>query len=178
MGLGVIPAPATITVVRAGAAAIAWADIINMWSRLYSRSAGNAVWFANPDTFPQLATMTQVVGVAGVPVYLPANGAASAPFGTLMGRPLILTELAQTLGTAGDIILADMAQMLLGQKAGSGIKFASSIHLKFDYNQTTFKAEMRYDCQPWWSTPLTPRYSATTVSPFVILGDAATTTTT
>ena len=50
--------------------------------------------------------------------------------------------------------------------------------LKFDYNQTTFKAEMRYDCQPWWSTPLTPRYSATTVSPFVILGDAATTTTT
>ena len=172
MGMGVVPAPATITVARAGAGAIAWADVINMWSRLYARSAGNSVWFANNDAFPQLATMTQVVGVGGVAVYIPANGASATPYGTLMGRPLILTELAQTMGTAGDLILADLSQMLLGRKAGSSIKFGSSIHLHFDYNETAFKAEMRYDCQPWWAVPLTPRYSANTVSPFVILGDA------
>jgi len=172
MGLGVIPAPATITVARAGAGAVAWADIINMWSRLYTRSAGNSVWFANNDVFPQLAVMTQVVGVGGVPVYIPAGGASATPYGTLMGRPLILTELAQTMGTAGDVILADLSQMLLGRKSGADVKFGSSIHLRFDYNETAFKAEVRYDCQPWWPAPLTPRYSANTVSPFVILGDA------
>ncbi len=176
MGLGVIPAPATITHPRAGAGAIAFADIINMWSRLYPRSAGNAVWYANPDTFPQLATMSLAVGTGGAPVYLPANGAADSPFGTLMGRPLILTELAQTLGTAGDIILADLGEMTLGTKGG--VKSDSSMHLRFDYNETAFRSEIRVDNQPWWPAPLTPRYSTVTTSPFVILGDAAATTTT
>jgi len=177
MGLGVIPAPATIAIPRTTNGTIVWADIIAMWSRLYARSAGNAVWFANNDTFPSLATMRQVVGTGGVPVYLPANGASATPYGTLMGRPLILTELAQTVGVSGDIILADLSQMLLGRKQGAGVKFGSSIHLRFDYDETAFKAEIRYDCQPWWPAPLTPRYSANTVSPFVILDDAVTTTT-
>lgn len=173
MPLGVLSAPCSITVDPEDAQSpgtILWANIIKMWSRLHPRSANRAVWLANPDTFPQLATMSQQAGDSAVPVYLPANGAAGAPFGTLMGRPLILTKKCRSLGQTGDIILADFSQYLVGTKA-SGLAVAQSIHLRFDYDQTAFRFTLRYDGQPWWPAPLVPRYSSATLSPFVMLGE-------
>jgi len=175
MPLGILGAPCTITVDAEGGQAadtIQWANIIKMWSRLHPRSANRAVWLANPDTFPQLATMSQTVGTSEVPVYLPANGAADAPYGTLMGRPLILTKKCQTLGDRGDIVLADFSQYLVGTKA-RGLSVAQSIHLRFDYDQTAFRFTLRYDGQPWWPAPLTPKYSTATLSPFVTLAERA-----
>jgi len=177
-GLGIIPAPATITVARAGAGAIARADILNMYRRLYPGCLSNAIWLANIDTMGQFQAMTQVVGTGGIATWIPPNGDADAPYGRLHGLPIYFIELAQTLGTAGDVILADLSQMFLGQKAGGITGLESSIHLRFLYDETTFKAELRSDNQPWWPAPLTPRFSAETLSPFVILGDIATTTTT
>ena len=178
-GLGIILAPATITVARAGAGAIARADVLNMYRRLHPRHLGNSIWLANIDTMGQFQTMTQVVGTGGVATWIPPTGLdSSAPFGMLHGRPIFFIELAQTLGTAGDLIFADLSQMFLGQKTGGITGIESSIHLRFLFDETTFKAELRSDNQPWWPAPLTPRYSAETISPFVILGDAVTTTTT
>ncbi len=175
MPLGVLNAPCAITVSKeSGQAAdtIEWPNVIKMWSRLHPRSANRAVWLANPDTFPQLATMSQAVGDTAVPVYLPANGAAGTPYGTLMGRPLILTKKCQTLGDKGDIILADFSQYLVGTKA-RGLQVATSIHLRFDYDQTAFRFTLRYDGQPWWPAALEPKYSAVTLSPFVTLEERA-----
>jgi len=175
MPLGILAAQCTITVDAEAAQAadtVLWANIIKMWSRLHPRSANRAVWLANPDTFPQLATMSQSVGDSAVPVYLPANGAADAPYGTLMGRPLILTKKCQTLGDKGDIVLADFSQYLVGTKA-KGLAVAQSIHLRFDYDQTAFRFTLRYDGQPWWPAPLTPKYSTATLSPFVMLAERA-----
>ena len=145
-------------------------NIINMESRLLPQSEGKAIYLANKDTFPQLASMSIAVGTGGVPVYLPANGASGKPYNTLMGRPLIFTEHCQTVGNAGDIYLADFSQMLLGQKRGRGIVADSSIHLKFDYNQTAFRFSFRVDAQPWLPSAITPRYSSNTLSPFVTIG--------
>lgn len=175
MPLGILNAPCTITVDAEAAQAadtILWANIIKMWSRLHPRGANRVVWMANPDTFPQLAMMSQSVGDSAVPVYLPANGAADAPYGTLMGRPLILTKKCQTLGDKGDIVLADFSQYLVGTKA-KGLAVAQSIHLRFDYDQTAFRFTLRYDGQPWWPAPLTPKYSTATLSPFVMLAERA-----
>ncbi len=175
MPLGVLNAPCKVSVAKEGGQAadtILWANIIKMWSRLHPRSANRAIWLANPDTFPQLATMSQTVGDNTVPVYLPANGAADAPYGTLMGRPLILTKKCQTLGDEGDIILADFSQYLVGTKA-RGLTVASSIHLRFDYDQTAFRFTLRYDGQPWWPAPLTPKYSSATLSAFVTVAERA-----
>jgi HK97 family phage major capsid protein len=177
MGLGIVPAPATITVARAGAGAIARADILNMYRRMYPRSLGNSIWLANQDTMGQLQTLTQAVGTGGVATWIPSGGDSAAPYGTVLGRPIFFTELCPTLGNPGDIIFCDLAQMFLGRKAGAAMTLESSIHLRFDYDEVAFRTEMRYDCQPWWPAPLTPRYSAETLSPFVILGDHTTTTT-
>ena len=179
MGLGVIPAPATITVARAQLGLqITTTDIYNMYRRMYPRSMGNAIWIANQDCMGQIQALRQMAG-AGLPLWVSGGlDGSQGLYGTLLGRPIIFTELCQTLGTTGDIIFADLSQMFLGRKAGATLKFESSIHLRFDYDEVAFRSELRYDCQPWWAVPLTPRYAAETTSPFVILGDATTTTTT
>ncbi len=171
MGLGIINAPATIVVPRAGAGAIVWLDIVNMWERLFPRHP-RCVWLANSDTFPDLAQMFQI---GAVPVWHPADGIDAGVHQTFMGRPIYFTEHCPALGAEGDLILADMSQMLLARK---GPKVDSSIHLRYDYDEETFRAEVRYDCQPWWPAPVTPKHGTETLSPFVILGDAPPTTTT
>jgi HK97 family phage major capsid protein len=101
---------------------------------------------------------------------MPAGGATGRPYDTLFGKPIVWTEHCQTLGTVGDLLFCDWGQYLVGQKAGGGgMQFASSIHLKFDYDQTCFRFVFRVDGQPWWPGVLTPRYSAVTQSPFIAL---------
>jgi HK97 family phage major capsid protein len=174
--LGVLNAPALITVTKeAGQVAdtILFENIIKMYARQYSK--GSAIWMANEDTFVQLAAMSLSIGTGGIPVWMPAGGITGKPFDTLMGKPLIFCEHCKTLGDAGDLSFLDWSQYLIGQKAGAdgGMKFASSIHLKFDYDQTAFRFVFRIDGQPWWPSAMTPRYSASTLSPFVTLGERA-----
>ncbi len=169
--LGILNAPCLITVDAESnqvATTIMFENIINMYSRMWQK--GSAIWMANEDTLPQLAAMSLAVGTGGIPVWMPAGGISGAPYDTLMGRPLIFNEHCQTLGTKGDILFCDWSQYLVGQKAGdTGVKFASSIHLKFDYDQTCFRFVFRIDGQPWWPTYITPRNSSKTLSPFVSL---------
>jgi len=171
--MGILNAPCLVGITKETgqpADTIVFQNIVKMESRLLPASEKNAIYLANKNTFPQLATMSIAVGTGGVPVYLPANGAAGRPFQTLMGRPLIFTEHCQKLGDKGDIYLADFSQYLLGQKKGRGIKADTSMHLKFDYDQMAFRFTFRVDGQPWLPSAVTPRYATTdTLSPFVTL---------
>ncbi|NVM21296.1 MAG: phage major capsid protein [Desulfobacterales bacterium] len=171
--MGILVAPCLIGITKeTGQAAdtIVFENIVKMESRLLPASEKNAIYLANKNTFPQLATMKIAVGTGGVPVYLPAGGASGKPYKTLMGRPLIFTEHCQKLGDKGDIYLADFSQYLLGQKKGRGIKADTSMHLKFDYDQMAFRFTFRVDGQPWLPSAVTPRYATSdTLSPFVTL---------
>lgn len=161
------PSRVTVTAVSGqGANTIIAENIIGMWAQLYPAGQSKAVWVANPETFPQIATMSLAVGTGGVPVWMPAGGVSGSPFPTLMGRPLLFSEKMQALGTAGDIGLADFSQYVIGQK---GVQVASSIHLKFDYDETSFRFVLRYDGQPTWKKYLTPKRGSKTLSPFVVL---------
>ncbi len=173
--LGILNAPALVTVPKENqqvADTIVFENVEKMWSRLYAPCRANAVWFVNQDCLPQLHTMAITVGVGGVPVYMPANGLAGQPYGTLYGRPVIEIEQCDTVGNFGDIILADLSQYLLGSKS-SGITSATSIHLRFLYDETCYKWTLRVDGQPWWNHDLTPKNSANTLSPFVALAERA-----
>ena len=174
--LGVFNAsnPALVTVAKeTGQAAdtVVAENILNLWARLPSACQKNAVWVANNDTFPQLATMSIAVGTGGVPVWLPAQGLATNPNGTLMGRQLFLSEKMATLGDAGDIGIADFKRYFIGEKGG--MQTATSIHLRFNYDETAFRFTLRYDGQPSWLAPLTPKKSTTTLSPFLRLAERA-----
>lgn len=168
--LGVMNAPCLVTVNKeAGqvAATVAYENIVKMWSRMYARSRTNAVWFINQDVEPQLFTLGLAVGTGGSPVYLPPGGASAAPYGTLFGRPVIPVEQCQTLGTAGDIILADFGEYILIDKGA--MQSASSIHVRFVYDESVFRFVYRVDGQPLWNSALTPFKGSNTLSPFVVL---------
>jgi HK97 family phage major capsid protein len=168
--LGIMNSGALISVAKESgqeADTILFENIVKMYSRMWARSRANAVWLINQDIEPQLFTMSLAVGTGGVPVYMPANGAAGQPFATLFGRPVIPIEHASTLGDKGDIVLADLSQYLMIDKGG--IQTASSIHVKFQEDEQAFRFVWRTDGQPIWDKALTPFKGSNSQSPFVTL---------
>jgi HK97 family phage major capsid protein len=150
------------------AATIVAQNIMKMYARMPARNRQNAIWLNNEDTLPQLMQMTLTVGTGGVPVWLPANGLANQPFDTLMGKEMVTTEHCQTVGTAGDLIFADLTQYLMGQKSAS-VRRDMSIHLKFETDETAFRFIYRVDGKCPWPSALTPRHSSDTLSPIVAI---------
>jgi len=183
MPLGILNAGSLITRTRQGYY-LNYLDICSMWASMYPAGHKNAVWLISPSLLPHLFTMCAIcldsdgsdLSCGAHPVYIPGDGAAGKPYGTLLGRPVIVTEHCQARGVKGDIYLCDWSQYLIAGKSGrSGPDFAKSIHLKFDYDETAFRAVLRFDGQPWWSEPLTPKYptggsdNTDELSPFICL---------
>ena len=175
--LGILNAPCLITVPAETAQTgltIIWENIMHMYARFWPRSMPNGVWYINQNTLVQLMSMSMPVGAGGVPVWLPANAAQGRPLSTLMGMPVIAIEQCATLGTVGDIILADMTQYIAITKGG--LQTASSLHVRFIYDEQVFRFVYRTDGQPIWSAALTPFKDATTsqtVGPFLALAARA-----
>lgn len=138
-------------------------NVVKMNARLWPRSRRNAVWFVNTDVTPQLPLMT----IGDQPVYLPPGGLRDTPFGALLGLPVIPVEYCETLGTVGDIVLADLDQYLMIDKGA--IAQAWSMHVRFINDEQTFRITYRVDGQPAWTSALTPYKGTNTLSPFVVL---------
>lgn len=168
---GIKGADCTVTVTRDTPGHITLNDITAMWARLYrgmgTGENGGAAWYINQDTTPDLYKLSLGIGTAGVAAYMPPGGLSGKPYATLMGAPVIETEWNDTLGTSGDIILADMSQMVSISKGG--MEAQNSMHLYFDSDQQAFRVTFRLDAQPWWASALTPYKGTNTQSPFVIL---------
>lgn len=163
--LGILNSGAIVTVAKetSQTETITVENLIKMWNRLWSRSRANAVWYINQELEPYLYTLK----IGDKPVYIPAGGLSEKPYGTLFGRPVVPIEQCSAAGEVGDIILADIGQYLLIDKGG--IKSASSIHVRFLYDENVFRFIYRVDGKPIWTKPLTPYKGSATVSPFVTL---------
>ena len=161
--LGILNSGAIVTVAKEASQTdiITVENLIKMWNRLWSRSRANAVWYINQELEPYLYTL------GDKPVYIPAGGLSEKPYGTLFGRPVVPIEQCSAAGEVGDIILADIGQYLLIDKGG--VKSASSIHVRFLYDENVFRFIYRVDGKPIWTKPLTPYKGSATVSPFVTL---------
>lgn len=149
------------------AATIVFENIAKCWSRLLPGSEGSAVWLANKNVLPQLLQMNLAVGTGGVPVYLPANQASGSPYQQLFGRPVIFIEQAATLGTVGDLILADMGGYIFVDKGG--IQTDVSIHVEYIYDQSVFRFVYRCDGQPQLASTIMSYKGSDTLSHFVAI---------
>lgn len=148
------------------------ADTINATNvvKMFSRNLrpGRAVWLVNPDAFPQLPLMT----IGDQPVYTGPSGLRNAPGGLLLGRPVIMSDLCQTLGDQGDIQFIDFGNYRTITKSG-GIQTATSMHLYFDADAVAFRLTFRIDGQNILSAAVTPPNSSVTRSNIVELAARA-----
>lgn len=170
MPSGILNAAATISQAAEtgqAPATILFDNIKNMWSRVHSRSRQTMIWTIDQSVEPQLYSMSQIVGTGGAPVFLPAGGASSEPFATLFGRPVVPIEYGAALGTVGDIMALDLSQYLLIDKGG--IQGASSMHVRFIYDEMAFRFVYRVNGDALWRSALTPKSGGSTLSPFVTL---------
>jgi HK97 family phage major capsid protein len=171
--LGILNSGAIVTVAAEtspaqGSGTIVTANILKMAARQPVSSAANSVWLVNVDTMTQLWGLTMNNGM--VSLYRPpgVDGPTFASaYGYLLGRPVIPVEMASSLGTIGDIMLVDLSQYLFIQKDGR--RGESSMHVRFIYDEMTFRWVWRVDGQPAWNKPLTPAKGSNTLSPFVLL---------
>ena len=162
--LGILQSPSLVTVTKKlnqTASTVVAENVLSMASRLPMRSRKTAVWLVNPAAEWQLPLMT----IGTQPVYLQAGtAAASQQYGTLLGMPVIPCEQCAGLGAVGDIVLADLQQYILVKRDP---KADSSMHVRFLYDEQTFRVTWRVNGAPLWSTALTPFKGLDSLSPFV-----------
>lgn len=173
--LGILQSAGRVTIAAEGGqatATIVAANINKMWARLHLRSRQSAVWFINQDVDPQLEVLNAPGTSPAIPIFLPSNAQGwptltMMPNRMLKGRAITEIEQAMTLGTEGDIILADMMAYVAGTRGT--LETAMSMHLYFDRNQSAFRFTFYVDGQPWVNQPLTPFHGTATISPFVTI---------
>ena len=174
--LGVLNAACLVSVAKEtgqAASTILIENLINMKARVKLQNRSSLIWIANQDVEPQLYQLALPVGTGGsvIPAYVPSSNQTGGMAGTLMGIPIEFVEQAATLGTVGDLILSDWSLYYTANKGG--IESASSIHLKFDYNQTAFRFVTWFDGQPRLKSAITPYKGSNTVSSVVALATRA-----
>jgi HK97 family phage major capsid protein len=170
--LGYLNSNAAVSVTKESgqvAATIVWENIVKMYSRMLPSSLARAVWVCHIDTFPELATMALSVGTGGGPIWL--NNGVEGPPMTILGRPVIFTEKAESVGTAGDINFVDFGYYLIGDR--QIMQAETSPHFKFQNDQTAVRFIQRLDGRPWLESALTPLKGSNTLSPFVKIATRA-----
>lgn len=144
------------------------ANCAKMISRLLPGSYSRAVWLTNNDVLPAMFTMT----LGNYPIYLPAGapvgGIQGSPYGSLLGRPIKVTQHAKSFSSLGDLMLVDLSWYQTIEKAG-GIETATSMHLYFDADAIAFRSTFRVDGQPKLASAVSPANGSNTLSPFVQL---------
>lgn len=168
--LGIINSPFTVAVAAESGQAVdtvVAANILKMYSRMFPASRTNAAWYINPAVEEQLRLM-----VDGNDQYIylaPGSQMNQTPYATLLGRPVIpLMGGMPALGDVGDIIFADLSYYYMIRKA-AGVKSATSIHLHFDKEITSFRFSLRLDGKCPFQSPVTTEFGSYQMSAFVQL---------
>jgi HK97 family phage major capsid protein len=167
--LGILQSGALVSATRTDANKVQHADILNMWQRMHPRNRSNAAWFVNSEVEPQLDALFFSTGSEGVLSPYVSYGLDGVM--RVKGRPVVVTEFNAALGTAGDILLADMREYLYWEK--TNIEAATSIHVQFLTDETVFRFVYRCDGQTSMSSPVTPYKGSNTQSAFVALTAAS-----
>lgn len=168
---GILASSALVTIAKESgqaAASLVEANLLKMFNAMPAANRANAKWYINQDLEVVLYALQRESEAGGLfPLFVPAGGMASAPNGTLLGRPIVPIEQAGALGAKGDILFGDLSQYRWIDK--SGINAQTSIHVRFIYDETAFKFTYRAGGKTIWRNALTAYKGSTARSPFVTL---------
>lgn len=142
-------------------------NLSNMYWKNSNRS--NANWYMHPDAAQQLEFVYFDDDTTNKrPIYLPSN-ITGLPFAMLYGRPVIPCEFCKDFGAVGDILFADWSQYATLTKVGGGVKTATSMHVRFLYEETAIRFTFRIDGRELWTSPREDLNGDTSRSPFITL---------
>jgi HK97 family phage major capsid protein len=91
-----------------------------------------------------------------------------SPYGTILGRPVYVSEFCQDYNTDGDVMLVSPDGYALAVKSG-GVMTAASIHFAFDQNLESFRATMRVGGTPLAQAATSRKNGSTTLSHIITL---------
>jgi len=170
--VGCMNAGAVVTVVKESGQAtqtLVPQNLAKMIARLPPGSFTNAVWIINNDVLPALFTLS----LGNFPIYLPTGlsvgGLQVSPYGTLLGRPVFVSQHANSFSSQGDVLLVDLSYYQTITKAG-GMQTATSMHLYFDADLTAFRTTFRMDGQSKIVNAIAPAKGSNSLSPYIQLG--------
>ncbi|MDZ4771211.1 MAG: phage major capsid protein [Chloroflexota bacterium] len=157
--LGILNAPAAVSVTRATANTVSYIDLAKMDEAALPST--RLAWFASISLKTQLRTLKDDANQ-----FIWAEAASGLP-ATLLGYPVIFTDKLPRLGTRGDLVLADMSYYLLGDRQSPTLDVSTEAN--FRRNRTAYRLIHRHDGSPWMNAPITLADTQTQVSPFVVL---------
>jgi len=174
--LGVLDAACTLSVAKEtnqAADTILFENIQKMFINFDPAKLAGAKFYINPHAQAQLWKMSLPVGTGGSAVYIPGGTIDKAPFGTLMGIPVVANHTLSKLGDKGDIMLANFKDYLVVDKGG--IDGAESMHVLFATNEMMFRFVWRINGMPKPVATITPKHGNTgdKLSSFVTLAERA-----
>jgi HK97 family phage major capsid protein len=157
--LGLLNSPALVTVSKEAAqsaSTIVAANVSKMIARLLPRSFPQAIWIAHTSALPQVAGL-------GAGIFNPSG---NGPYGTILGRPLYVSEAANVLGQVGDLCLVDPTGYFYAVRGPSN---SATTEFAFDQGLSSFRASLRMGGVPLLSAPVTRRIGTDTLSHVVVL---------
>ncbi|MBK8023513.1 MAG: phage major capsid protein [Chloroflexi bacterium] len=157
--LGILNAPATLPVDRAGANAVGYADLVAMDGA--ALPSPRLAWFASISLKAQLRSLKD-----DNDNLIWGEAAAGLP-ATLLGYPIFFTDKLPRLGSTGDLVLADFSYYLFGDRQAPTLDVSTEVN--FRRNRTAYRLIHRHDGSPWMNAPMTLADTQTEVSPFVVL---------
>jgi HK97 family phage major capsid protein len=163
--LGILNAPASISVTRNTGGHFYFPDIAAMLASLLPSSYAKAVWAVSPTV---VSDLLQLKDGANRAIFISIDqGITRPPVWKLLNLPVFITEMLPALGTKGDVMLLDPSLYVIGDRMS--LEIAASEHVNFLKNQMTWRFVQRVDGQPWMDKKVTLQDASSTVSPFVIL---------
>lgn len=160
--LGIRNAPSRITVDRATANEISYADILNMFSRLHPGCVRNACWMASPSAIPQLCTLKDS---ANNNLWV-VNASAGMP-PTILNIPVVFSEKIPGLGNEADLVLCDPSQLAVAIK--QDILAERVEGPRWYQNMTNFRISIQIGATPLWKTVCTPANGGASLSWAIVL---------
>jgi HK97 family phage major capsid protein len=142
-------------------------NLANMMAQLPNGSYGSAFWMIHNTVLGALFTLNS----SGFPYYLPFGAGqgplAKSPFGTLLGRPVIISQHAAAFSGLGDVQLHDLSYYQTITKGGP--QTATSMHLYFDADAMALRMTFRVDGKSKIAAAITQNVGTPKLSPYLIL---------
>jgi HK97 family phage major capsid protein len=163
MPLGILNAPGTLLVTRKTSNQVNTQDVANMAGSLLPSGWKNAIWCCSPTALKQIVQLSTSYFINDG-----GGGRDDGSAGTLITRPLFVTDKLPALGSTGDLIFFDPTLYAIGDRMQVAIDISDQT-TGFASAQVNVRIWLRLDGKPIFGNTMTLSDTTTSVAGYVAL---------